>query len=94
MIKIKPTLLVRTFVVFFLASYHAEVFCAVDQILSDNFFMNPAELNLINKLQLIGGGVIINPSFFFRGNSYEQYGMAKSDATDFLPYLLSAYTHL
>ena len=91
MIKIKPTLLVRTFVVFFLASYHAEVFCAVDQILSDNFFMNPAELNLINKLQLIGGGVIINPSFFFRGNSYEQYGMAKSDATDFLPYLLSAY---
>ena len=85
------SLLFRTFVVAFVITNHSVALCAVDQILNDNFFMNPAELNLINKLQLTGGGVIINPDFSFNGNSYGKYGTAKSNVTDFLPYFLSAY---
>ncbi len=91
MIKIRSVLLIRLTVVFFLITKSSDALCAVDQILNDNFFMNPAELNLINKLQFIGGGVIINPYFSFSGDSFGQHGTAKSDVTDFLPYLLSAY---
>ncbi len=73
------------------------IFCAeksygaVSQILNDNFFQNPAELSLINKLQVIAGNVFINPSFKFEGTSYGADGSAKSNLTDYLPYMLSAY---
>ena len=66
-------------------------YCAVDQILNDNFFMNPAELSLVNKFQLTGGDILINPVFSFNGCSYASCGYVKSNETDYLPYLLSAY---
>lgn len=53
--------------------------------------MNPAELNQVNQFRITGGGVVINPAFLFQGSSYGQYGKAKSNVTDFLPYFLSAY---
>jgi len=67
------------------------VYGAVDQILNDNFYQNPAELSVINKLQLIAGNVAINPSFKYSGMSYGETGTATSNVTNYLPYLLSAY---
>ncbi|MCR9191829.1 MAG: outer membrane protein transport protein [Gammaproteobacteria bacterium] len=73
---------------FFLIS---KAYCAVDQILNDNFFQNPAELNIVNKAQVIAGNVLINPVFRFEGVSYGMSGSAGSNVTNALPYLLSSY---
>lgn len=64
---------------------------AATQILSDTFYQNPAELSLVNKSQIIAGNLFINPSFKFQGNSFEANGSAKSNVTDYLPYILGAY---
>lgn len=71
--------------------WESEAYSAVSQILNDNFFQNPAELNLINTFQVIAGNVFINPSFKFEGTSYSLNGSAKSNVIDYLPYVLSAY---
>ena len=92
--KILPAKFVRIFMtflslytLFFVKMAHS----AVDQILNDNFYQNPAELNTINKMQVIAGNVFINPTFKFEGSSYGANGSAHSNVTDFLPYLLTAY---
>ena len=64
---------------------------AASQILSDNFFQNPAELSLVNKLQFIAGNSYLSPKFKFTGNAYGQSGQVTSKISDSLPYLLSAY---
>lgn len=66
-------------------------YCAVSQILNDNFFQNPAELSLINKSQVIGGNIFINPFFNFNGSSYGISGSVNSSVFNYLPYMLSAY---
>ena len=74
-----------------LSLLHTEGFCAVDQILNDNFYQNPAELNVVNIFQVIAGTVFINPVFEFNGISYGVNGNAKSKVTDYLPYVLGAF---
>lgn len=68
-----------------------EGFCAVAQILNDSFFQNPAELNVINKSQIIAGNIFINPFFNFSGSSNATNGSVDSNVNDYLPYLLTAY---
>lgn len=63
----------------------------MDQILNDNFYQNPAELNTVNEMEIIAGNVFINPTFKFEGVSYGTNGAANSKVTDYLPYLLTAY---
>lgn len=64
---------------------------AVSQILNDNFFQNPAELKIIDNLQIVVGNVFINPTINYSGNAYGVNGQTKSNVNDYLPYLLSAY---
>ena len=64
---------------------------AVGQILNDSFFQNPAELNTIRHLQLVGANLFIVPNFHFTGTSYRAQGQATSKVNDSLPYLLTAY---
>lgn len=64
---------------------------AVGQILNDSFFQNPAELNTVHQLQLVGGNLFIVPNFHFTGTSYGAQGQATSKVNDSLPYLLTAY---
>lgn len=71
-------------------SYETETYAAVSQLLNNNFYQNPAELSLVQQIQLIGGNVFISPSFQFNGTSYNQTGSATSRVTNSLPYLLTA----
>ena len=66
-------------------------YSAVDQILNDNFFQNPAELSLVKQKQLIVGNVFIAPNSKFIGVSSGHTGSATSKTSDFLPYMLGAY---
>ena len=66
-------------------------YCAVAQILNDNFFQNPAELNVINKAQITLGNVFISPFFNFSGASYGVTSSVDSNVNDYLPYMLTAY---
>jgi long-subunit fatty acid transport protein len=71
--------------------FDKSVFSATSQILNDYFYQNPAELSLVNKLQLISGNSFLTPKFQFTGTSYGNTGRASSIAHDSLPYLLTAY---
>jgi long-subunit fatty acid transport protein len=64
---------------------------AVDQILNDNFFQNPAELDLIKRAQLLIGNAVILPKLKFTGITSLGYGSVMSKVEDSIPYLLSAY---
>ncbi|PJD92775.1 MAG: hypothetical protein CK424_04125 [Legionella sp.] len=64
---------------------------AIDQILNDNFFQNPAELSLITNFQILGGNVFISPEIKFIGTTNLGSGHATSDVNDFLPYILVDY---
>ncbi|MFV0821629.1 OmpP1/FadL family transporter [Legionella micdadei] len=64
---------------------------AVDQILNSNFFLNPAELSLIKKLQLLEGNVVITPKLEFKGITPLGQGRVTSRVEDFIPYLLSGF---
>lgn len=63
-------------------------YCAVDQILTSNFFPNPAELSLVNNFQMIGGDVFIVPTLDFSGSTSLGTGKVQSRVRDNLPYLL------
>lgn len=90
--EIRPHSLYLKLVASILAiTFQERLYAAASQILNDNFFQNPAELSLVNKLQLIGGNAFLAPTFKFTGNAYGITGNAKSKATNSLPYLLSAY---
>lgn len=69
----------------------AQVQAAVDQILNDNFFQNPAELSLIHQFQLLGGNIFIKPKLTFTGTTSLGSGTVISDIQDTLPYLLTDY---
>jgi long-subunit fatty acid transport protein len=64
---------------------------AVDQILNDIFFLNPAELSITKKTRLLIGNVFIAPKLKFTGTTPLGYGRAVSRTKDLLPYLLTAY---
>ncbi|KTD27184.1 MULTISPECIES: OmpP1/FadL family transporter [Legionella] len=64
---------------------------AVDQLLNGYFFLNPAELSLIKKLQLLEGNVLITPKLEFRGITPIGQGRVISRVHDFIPYLLSGF---
>jgi long-subunit fatty acid transport protein len=66
-------------------------YSAVDQILNDNFFQNPAELDLVDRAQLLVGNAFILPKLRFTGITPLGYGSVKSKVEDSIPYLLSAY---
>ena len=88
--KIKPTNLFCALLV--LKFFCGEMaFCSSGQILNDIFYQNPAVLNSINKVQIIGGNIIINPNIKFEGTSYGRNGSSNSNVTDYLPYILAAY---
>ncbi|MCX7091666.1 MAG: outer membrane protein transport protein [Legionellales bacterium] len=63
-------------------------YCAVDQILTSNFFQNPAELSTVNSSQVIGGNVFITPILNFSGVTPLGSGQVQSKVSDNLPYLL------
>ena len=65
-------------------------YAAVYQILSDYFYSNPAELNLINETQLILGNVFVIPRMGFNGQTPLGIGTANSKANNSLPYVLTA----
>jgi len=71
--------------------YIKQTFAATSQILNDNFYQNPAELSLVNKLQLIAGNSFVSPKFKFTGSTYGNTGSVTSSVNNSLPYLLSAY---
>lgn len=62
---------------------------AVDQILSNIFFQNPAELAITKQIQLLGGNVFITPALKFSGVTPLGAGKVKSKVGDNLPYLLA-----
>ncbi|MBA2657637.1 MAG: outer membrane protein transport protein [Tatlockia sp.] len=64
---------------------------AVSQLISNNFFQNPAELSQVKKMQLSMGNAFIRPSLKFTGITSLGYGKVKSQVNDSLPYLLTAY---
>lgn len=66
-------------------------YSAVDQLLNDSFFQNPAELSQIKQIQLAMGNVFIMPSLAFTGTTSLGSGKVKSQVNDSLPYLLTAY---
>lgn len=66
-------------------------YAAIDEILSDDYYQNPAELSLVNQNHWILGGQFISPEFQFKGTSSGLPGTATSHPNDFLPYLLTAY---
>ncbi|MBA2655470.1 MAG: outer membrane protein transport protein, partial [Tatlockia sp.] len=66
-------------------------YSAVDQILNENFFLNPASLNLIQKTQFLIGDVFISPKLEFNGTTSLGSGRVVSKTHDMLPYLLTAY---
>lgn len=74
-----------------LIAFQETAYSAVSQILNDNFYQNPAELSLVNKLQITAGNIFIKPSFKFNGTSSGNTGTAVSTVSDALPYLLTAY---
>lgn len=65
-------------------------YSAAGQPLNDNFFQNPAELSLINQIQLIGGNVLITPALSFTGTTPLGSGSVHSKVNNSLPYLLTA----
>ena len=86
MLKFYPKIAICFLSVIFEQSAHG----AAAQILNDNFFLNPAELSLINKLQLTAGNTYLAPKFQFNGVSYGNSGKAISTVNDSLPYFLGA----
>ncbi len=74
-----------------LLCFEKNSYSAVDQILNDNFFLNPAELSLTKKAQLLIGSVFITPKLKFIGTTPLGYGRAISRTQDLLPYLLTGY---
>lgn len=64
---------------------------AAGQPLNASFFQNPAELSLINQMQLIGGNVFITPTLTFTGTTSLGSGKSHSKVNNSLPYLLTAY---
>lgn len=74
----------------FLLFINSNVYCAVDQILNDNFYQNPAELSLINQKQLILGNIFIAPKFKYSGMSSGADGTATSVVNNSLPYVLGS----
>ncbi len=82
---------VITSIIINLISFGERAYCAVDQLLNGNFYQNPAELSLIDEIQLMGGNLFITPTFKFTGTSAGGTGSATSNVTNYLPYLLTAY---
>ena len=66
-------------------------YAAVDEILNDYYFQNPAELSTIHESQWILGNQYISPEFEFKGISSGQMGTAISNPHDSLPYTLASY---
>lgn len=66
-------------------------YAAVDQILNDSFFRNPAELSLVNRFQMLGGDILITPKLTFSGATALGAGRVTSAVQDNLPYLLADY---
>lgn len=67
------------------------VYGAATQILSDNFYSNPAELSRVEKTQTIIGNLLLNPVARFNGEVLGVLGTAKSNVNDSLPYLLTGF---
>jgi len=86
-------LTLMTDMVFFssLIFYGQNTYAAVDQILSDNFFLNPAELSLIKKGQLSIGNLFVSPKLKFTGTTPLGSRSTTSKTNNSLPYLLAAY---
>lgn len=66
-------------------------YAAVTQILNDNFYPNPAELQSIKQSKIILGSIFINPYVHYTGTANDSYGETESDVRDSLPYLLVGY---
>ena len=66
-------------------------YSAATQILTDNFYSNPAELERVEKTQTIIGNLVLNPVAQFDGEVLGLLGTAKSNVKDSLPYLLSGF---
>ncbi|KTD30247.1 MULTISPECIES: OmpP1/FadL family transporter [Legionella] len=84
-------LLIAIFLCLSLECLWEPAYCAVDQILTDNFFQNPAELSSVNHAQLLLGNALILPRLKFTGTTVLGHGRVKSKTHDSLPYLLTAY---
>lgn len=88
-IKVTKLVLILFFSInFFVADEVA--FGAASQIITDAFYQNPAELSLINQMQMIGGDLFLAPRLKFSGQSTNGTGTAQSKVSDNLPYFLSA----
>lgn len=68
-----------------------DAYGAVSQILNDSFYLNPAELSLVNRGQLLIGNLLVMPELKFNGVTSLGSGETKSKVNDSLPYLLAAY---
>jgi long-chain fatty acid transport protein len=64
---------------------------AVTQMLSDDFFQNPAQLSTIHQSQSTAGFLFINPHVSFEGAVKGVTGNVSSNVYDALPYLLTGY---
>ncbi|BCA94442.1 hypothetical protein TUM19329_08030 [Legionella antarctica] len=84
-------LVLSTTTAIYLGFWVEKACCAVTQSLNDTFFQNPAELSLINQMQLRAGNLFVVPSLQFTGTSIDGTGSATSKVTDNLPYLLGDY---
>ena len=71
-------------------SFDEVAFGVASQIITDMFYQNPAELGLVNQMQLIAGDVFLAPRLEFSGQSTNGIGTAQSKVNDNLPYMLSA----
>ncbi len=69
--------------------FNKGTYSAVSQLLTANFFQNPAELSQIKRLQLVMGNMFIIPSLEFTGETPLGTGTVTSHVNDALPYLLT-----
>ena len=86
--SLKPLI---TFLFIISLLWESPTYAAIDEILNDYYFQNPAELSLVNHSEWIIGNQFISPNFQFKGNSLGQAGSTTSKVNDSLPYVLTSY---
>lgn len=90
--KKKPLILARKALVLIgLMIIKQQAFAAASQILNDIFFLNPAEMSLVNQTKWIAGNLFIDSSFTFTGVSTGKQGKAHSNTNNCLPYGVGVY---
>lgn len=65
-------------------------YSAASQVITDQFYQNPAELCLVNQMQLLIGDLFLDSHLKFSGQSAGGKGIAESKVNNNLPYMLSA----